>query len=302
MESKSNERSNPLNPFPQCVDCLTALARNAAALAEQKDDGVRGEIEAVARGALERGRQGAWSSPQIANWMLREIRRLSGVSDPYEGFKKREMAAAKRLFSVVKDLVGRDLRSCVSLAALGNSLDFFRDPDEALSEIPAQIKEGLSFYRDDVDRLEAFLAGGPETVLFLTDNAGEIYFDLPLYDYMRMRAKRVVLVVKGGPSLNDLTRAELKGEGLEGRFIEIADTGTDGAGVDWDRVSADFLRSLEEAQLVLSKGMANFETIFPKVLTPAVFFIFRVKCSPVQRYLDAPPNSFMAFFAPSERR
>jgi uncharacterized protein with ATP-grasp and redox domains len=105
-----------------------------------------------------------------------------------------------------------------------------------------------------------------------------------------------VLVVKGGPSLNDLTRAELKLTGLEERFNEIADTGTDGAGIDWDYVSPQFLDLVEASDLILSKGMANFETLYPRSLTSPNFYLFRIKCHAIRDYLKAPDDSFCAIW------
>lgn len=133
-------------------------------------------------------------------------------------------------------------------------------------------------------------------VLYLSDNAGEIYFDYPLYEYIQKRAKRTVLVVKGGATLNDLTRAELHASKLEERFAEVSDTGTDGVGIDWDRVSQEFLGLLKEADLILSKGMANFESLYPRELVSPVFFLFKAKCQPMQAYLSAPAESFWALW------
>ena len=61
----------------------------------------------------------------MANLILREVKRLSGVSDPYANAKMHEMAQAKKVLSQVEEAVGPDLRSLMTLAVLGNSLDFF---------------------------------------------------------------------------------------------------------------------------------------------------------------------------------
>ena len=60
-----------------------------------------------------------------ANRIIREIMRLSGVSEPYHGFKQREMKHARKVIDEIGDRLGSDFRSLVSLAVLGNSLDFF---------------------------------------------------------------------------------------------------------------------------------------------------------------------------------
>lgn len=286
----------PLEPFPQCMDCLTKLAQESAKLALGKNQKLRKEAETAGLAILHAAKGSKLNSPQIAKLILAEVRRRSGIPDPFKNFKVEEMRQARNIFAQVGRSIGGDLRSRLTLAALGNSLDFFSDPEEALSQIPDLLQRGLSFYYDDVDRLESFLSENPDLVLYLTDNSGEIYFDLPLYEYIKERTKRVVLVVKGGPSLNDLTRKELQLAHLEDRLDEVVDTGTDGAGIDWDNVSKEFLNLVERSDLLLSKGMANFETIFPRELTPAVFFLLKAKCRPVQNYLNAPPNSFLAMW------
>ncbi len=286
----------PLNPIPQCIDCLLSMAKNTALLAVNDRPDLVEKSERAARKILADAEVNPTSSPEIANRIIRQVRRLTGVSDPYIEFKAREMEQAQKLFSQLKANVEETLRSCVSLATLGNNLDFFISPEQALAEIPRQFFNEISFFRDDIDQLEDCLRKTPGTVLYLTDNAGEIYFDWPLYEYLRDRSRKTILVVKGGPSLNDLTRTELKSAGLEKMFDPVMDTGTDGAGIDWENVSRDFLDLIASADLVISKGMANFETLYPREMVSPTFFLFKVKCEPIQNYVQAPPNSFMALW------
>jgi uncharacterized protein with ATP-grasp and redox domains len=286
----------PFKPSRQCADCLMGLARQAAAQARGDDSSFLLQTEAVTREILADAEQKGLTSPDVGNRILREVRFRSGVSDPYAKFKAREMAQARKILSQIKGTLSDDLRSRVRVAALGNSIDFFTDPEQTLSEIPNQIQKGAFFFHDDIDRLEGFLSAGLGLVLYLADNAGEIYFDQPLYEYIQKRAGRTVLVVKGGPSLNDLTRAELRADDLEKRFSEVADTGTDGVGIDWECVSKEFLDLVEQADLILAKGMANFESMYPRDLPCPVFFLFKVKCQPMQDYLKAPAESYWALW------
>ncbi len=285
---------NRFDSFPQCAECLLSLARNSPSAAEIEDPNVRSELEASAVRILRHAEEEGLTSPQAANLILRAVRRVTSKDDPYASLKEEEMARAREVFAKLGRDAAGDLRRRVELAALGNSFDFFNRPGEAMRAVPEAIRKGIAFHRDDVDRFGELLDKGPELTLYLTDNAGEIYFDLPLYDYVRERSERAVLVVKGGPSLNDLTRVELKSAGLGSSFSEIADTGTDGVGVDWGHVSDSFRALISQADLVVSKGMANFETLYDRETRASVFFIFKAKCRPIQDYLNAPPESFMA--------
>jgi hypothetical protein len=289
---------NRFESFPQCARCLLSLAKESPAVAELQDARLRSQVEASAVRIIRESEEKNLTSPQAGNLILREVRRLTSKDDPYGPIKAEEMARARDVFSNLGHEAGGDLRRRVELAALGNSFDFFHKPEEAMREVPEAIRKGIAFQRDDVDRFGELLQEKVRLAVYLTDNAGEIYFDLPLYEYIRDRSERIVLVVKRGPSLNDLTRVELKEAELEGRFCEIADTGTDGVGIDWDHVSESFRALVSQSDLIVSKGMANFETLYAWEMTAPVFFIFKAKCRPIRDFLHAPPESFMALLKP----
>ena len=285
-----------LEPIPQCVDCLTSLARDVTALAGSINPETIEKVDRISRKIIEDASNSQCNSPQIANRILRKIRQVTRKEDPYAEFKSDEMAQARRIFAQLNDQIDEYLHSRICLAALGNSLDFFKNPAKALADIPDLFSNGISFYYDNLNRLEAFLAHKPERILYFTDNAGEVYFDIPLYNYLKQHCQQIYLVVKGGPALNDLTRVELKSAQLEDRFDKVADTGTDGAGIDWDNVSPEFLDLFDSADLIISKGMANFETLYPKTIPVPSFYLLKVKCEPIQNYIQAPVNSFLALW------
>jgi uncharacterized protein with ATP-grasp and redox domains len=278
------------------MDCLLSLVRDATLMSAPDNFDLAEKTESIAREMIAEAETNPSSSPQLANRILREVRRLAGVNDPFAEFKAREMDQARRIVSQLESQIGPDLHSRVSLALLGNNLDFFNDPEQALADIPQSLLKEFTYFKNDTDQLETALHRSTDTIVYLTDNAGEIYFDQPLYDYLQQRSRKTVLAVKGGPSLNDLTRAELKAAGLEGAFEALADTGTDGAGIDWEHVSAEFLNLISSADIIISKGMANFETLYARDMAAPVFFLFKVKCEPIQNYIQAPGNSFMALW------
>ena len=282
-------------PFQECRACLVKLAGTAAKMAAD-DPEIRAGAEAAGRAVFDASEKEDISSPELANRMLREIRRVSGAHDPYFEYKKQEMALAGQVFERLKETLRPGLKPALTMAALGNSLDFFRPAREAMPEMEKLLAGSFTFTRDDSDKLEAILDRKPDLVLYLADNSGEAYFDIPLYEHLASRAGRVVLVVKGGPALNDLTLSDLENSDLKPRIREAISTGADGAGLDWENLSPDFLELLQKADLVMAKGMANFETLYPKPLHCPTLFIFKVKCRPMKDFLKAPPESFWALW------
>ena len=286
----------PPGIFPGCRTCLLDLAEKVSVLAAGQDENLGLKVESLGKQIVQNARFDLLTSPELANLMLREIKKVTGVADPYADYKMREMDLALQAFRKIEHALGSDLHTALIAAALGNSLDFFRPPETALDGPEAALGNSAFFYHDDTRALSAFLSSHPRHILYLTDNAGEVYFDLPLYNHLSQIARRVTLVVKGGAALNDLTRSDLEKAGLLDQFSEIADTGTDGVGIDWSNVSEDFIKLCQTADLIIIKGMANFETVYPRELLAPCFFLFKVKCVPMKDYLKAPPDSFWALW------
>ena len=293
---KLDPRTKPLQPDPRCTNCLAELSEDVIRMVGVKALTSQEHIRSETKKILAESEHKGWSSPETANEILRVIRGVSGVADPYKTVKSEEMARAESVFSEVKDQVGNDLRSLANLAILGNSLDFFRSLDDALAGISEQAGTELVYFQDDLARLQDFLVKEPGLVLYLTDNAGEVFFDFPLFQYIQNLARRTVLVVKGGPGLNDLTGADLESTAISGMFDETMDTGTDGAGIDWRHISPAFASLVEKADLIVAKGMANFETVYFRELSIPVFFLFRAKCHVVADYFKAPMDSMIALW------
>lgn len=286
--------NRPYCTLPQCVACIADLAHSASAMAAASNSALQREAEAVALSVLRQGRNSDEIAPLLANRILRAIKGVTDVKDPFASYKIKEMEQSRETFERIRGQLDGSRYTCLKIAAIGNSLDFFKPPQVAFAELKELIRKDDIFHHLDADRLETALNGNPGLILYLTDNTGEVVFDIPLYDHLRKKAKRVVLVTKGSaPALNDLTRFDLEKAGLMHRFDEVADTGTDGAGVDWRRVSSEFIGLLDRADLVICKGGANFETVYPHHFRAPAFFLFKVKCRPDQMdFFTSPPEVF----------
>ena len=140
---------NQLETIPQCVDCLMSLARDVTALTESTNPEIIKKVDRISREIIEGAAGKQFSSPQIANRLLREIRQITRTEDPYAEFKSREMTQARKISSRLENQIDQHLHSRVCLAALGNSLDFFKNPAQALADIPHQLRNGFSFCCDN---------------------------------------------------------------------------------------------------------------------------------------------------------
>ena len=227
----------------------------------------------------------------------RIIARVTGCKDPYKEMKeeanKRALELLPKLKKLIKDTpeAGR-LRISALISCLGNVLDY--DVPGSNSDIDSAMEllhEG--FFLDDTDKLKSKIEENTE-ILFFTDNAGEIGFDTVLVEELKKLGAKITVAVKGGPSLNDATLDDSSMVGMEKIADEVITTGTDAIGIRLDESPQWFLDRFNNADLIIAKGMANWETLSEDPVPCPTMFIFRTKCEPVALSLNSPENKCIA--------
>jgi len=98
--------------------------------------------------------------------------------------------------------------------------------------------------------------------------------------------KKIIAAVRGFPVLNDALRADAEEVGLT-QIVPVIDNGNDGMGTVLEQCSPEFMSRLEEADLVISKGLGNYETLVTydaTMLPKKVAFLFKAKCSFIAQF------------------
>jgi damage-control phosphatase, subfamily I len=270
-----------------CYECIRRLIVQAAELATN-DISLRQRAIGEAIRTLDSEFSYSQISIVIAGKIHNIIREVTGNPDPYRAMKENEMMVAKESYSQLRQRDTNDLRASLQLAAAANAIDFFTEA----SSIRQHISEPVDFAVDDSERLEAKLKNATK-VLYLADNAGELYFDLPLVKYMR-RFSPVIYAVKPSPVQNDLTLDDIKKSGLEAEFGGVMSTGVVSPGVILSQASPQFRQEFESADLIFAKGMGNYEALSEYRPEGRVFYCLKAKCQPVADSLGVPINSFVA--------
>ena len=136
-----------------------------------------------------------------------------------------------------------------------------------------------------MDRLRDLLAGAKE-VLYLFDNCGEIVLDVPLIRELRSMGLKVTGVVKGEPIITDATWEDLAVSGADQALSGCLTTGAFAIGVDMELAPQELKDAFSRADLVLAKGMANFEALSDLGIRP-IAHLLRSKCHPVSQAIGA---------------
>jgi len=143
-------------------------------------------------------------------------------------------------------------------------------------------------------RLDANLAefsraiAAAERILYLADNAGEIVFDRLLIE--RLPTEKVTVAVRGLPVINDATLIDAEYAGIT-ELVEVIDNGSDAPGTILEDCSEAFLERFHAADLIISKGQGNYETL--SQVHKDIYFLLKVKCPVVARDVGCQMNSLV---------
>lgn len=169
------------------------------------------------------------------------------------------------------------LYAALQLAILGNYIDFSALAGEVsfekLDEMMAQAQE-MELDQQTYENFLRDLEAG-RNLLYLTDNAGEIGFDRIFAEQILKKFPdlSITFCVRGAPALNDATRADAAAVGIP---FTVIDNGNRVAGTQLELLSAEARQAMDAADVILSKGQANVETLYGCDYN--IYFAFLVKC------------------------
>lgn len=223
------------------------------------------------------------------------IKRHSGRSDPYRQLKEESNRVAADLLPVARQFY-EDARSkieaLIRIAAAANSMEFgVKGHDFENSTfgrvLAATLCERLAGDLDEVERrLQHF-----HNIFYLTDNSGEVVFDLFVIEKLQEMGKTVVIGSKSEPILNDITADEVAGM----TTVQVVPTGPV-VGTALEHITSQSKALLFNPDwLILSKGMGNFETMseFDEQLKGRIIYVLRAKCEPVAYEMGVPKGTLV---------
>ncbi|HTG02175.1 MAG TPA: ARMT1-like domain-containing protein [Nitrospirota bacterium] len=221
----------------------------------------------------------------------RMVRGQTG-SDPYAAVKREYNRVALALLPALQAMAQESndrLEAGVRVAIAGNVIDFgIYDTVDLDRSVEDSFRLPLV---PDVFRLFSDKIRASRRILYLCDNAGEIVFDRVLLDILRAMGKDTLAVVKGAPVINDATLDDARDAGLV-QSSAIMDNGSDGIGTLLETCSPAFLDAYRNADVIISKGQANYETLAGEC-DERTFFLFKVKCPVVAEHLGRPTGDIV---------
>lgn len=276
-----------MRTYLECIPCFFRQALEGARHAGLSAKNQKKVIDIFA--ALIPGISLKLSPPEIARIGYSILNKCGFRVDPYRKIKKKSNMLALKLLNKLRKKVDNakdKLLIAVELAIAGNVIDFGvknrLNIKEELKKIIA--KEGritknrmIFHYSEFKKRLKT-----AKNILYLADNAGEVVFDRLLIEEIRREypGKPIFYAVKEKPIINDALLADAKMCGID-KVAMIISNGTDAPGTILRICSTDFKRIYNKADMIISKGQGNFESLSKEKRD--IFFLFMVKCPVVAR-------------------
>jgi hypothetical protein len=227
--------------------------------------------------------QGACSA-HVATKVHSKAYEAMGVEDPYLELKVKADEVAEKYISGIEKMVSESqnpLRMAIKVAAVGNIMDFgsgiaIDDPEEFNEIFYDLLDQGI-----DIGEAEEQALILAKSILYVFDNCGESQLDKILIRLLKSQGKKVVGVVRGEPILNDITAKDAKRIGLDKELDLMISTGMFAIGVDMSSAPEYLKFAIEETDLIVAKGMANYESLSSENIGKPVLYILRTKCMPV---------------------
>jgi damage-control phosphatase, subfamily I len=267
---------------PRCTYCLLSRVHFQSKLSTDDEELISKTLHECL-GVMNKHYNPEAVSASIATKIHRKCYEVLKDNDPYAVTKKLINQAAIKVLPAAKEKIyenspdDRELfRRVVLGSVIANYFDFgIMGFDASEDKFEAAF---LKFFEHglDVDDTPKML-GLLQDVVYIADNCGEILFDMLVFDIIRKLGGKITLVVRGGPILTDVTLDEVKEFEIGKKVDRILTTGSNAVGVLIEEAPTELLKAMKDATLIISKGMANYETLSEHNFGPIAYMLL-TKC------------------------
>lgn len=231
------------------------------------------------------------SPPALAQQIHRQVKKITGIHDPYRREKEHENRLALKLLPEFRSRIksaSDPLITAARFAIAGNAIDLGIDGAMTGTDIRKDLQKALTdtFFGDRDEFRKS--VDSAERILYLADNAGEIVFDRLLIE--QLSPERVTLAVRGKPVLNDATTTDAISGGLH-EIVNIVSNGSDAPGTLLHDCSPEFLKYYEDADLIIAKGQGNYESLSEERRN--IYFLLKIKCPVISSHVGCPVGSYL---------
>jgi len=226
------------------------------------------------------------SPPEVASDVYEKMAEIANKEDLYDEIKQLSTEKARSFIPILTTRLQKSsnkLLTATKIAVAGNVIDLAAAVEFDLQEELEKIFH-TEFAHNNFQELMQELQKA-EKVVILGDNVGEHIFDHLFIEVLKELYPKVLFsyMVRGNPIINDVTLKEAHEAGFD-TLCELVDSGVNTPGFAYNRANAYARKLFDEADLVISKGMGNYECLSPSH-RKNICFLLKVKCEVVAHSL-----------------
>ena len=222
------------------------------------------------------------TAPEFSEFIYDTVIEETGKKDPYESLKKDQNDIILNRSEIFENKINKaddPLYKSATYALAGNIIDYggVQTFDLDLDEFD-RIKIDINDYNIFKEKLKTC-----KSILYIADNAGEAVFDKFFIKQIKNFNPEIITnyAVKSKPAINDMTKKDADYINIS-KHTRVIESGMGMAGTVIKKTTDEFRDIYKNADLVISKGQGNFETLDNE--KREILFIFKVKCNIVSDY------------------
>lgn len=274
----------------ECAGCIERVALEAGQNNGTHDNTLHRMVISRMLDVLKKAISDGVAGCPVGHRMMDVIHEVTGWSDPYKDFKRRKTRESEQLVLIVREAVEKSsepLREACKATTIGNLMDVITFTASEALGIDSFLK--IPFVVNHFDEFRSTLHSA-ESVVYLADNAGEVFFDKILIDQIRLQKGDIPIeyFVKDFPFLcdakyEDAVAAKIGQVATIKAILFNRQNGMDlGFGLS---VHEEFLNIIRRADLVVAKGQANYHLLTSLGIN--AFCLFVHKCPVIARAEEA---------------
>lgn len=281
-----------MKTYLDCIPCFFKQALEAAILAGADDKTQKKIINEIAKAIP--GIELSSTPPEMGKTIHDVVKKLIGQEDPYKKLKEKATEQTLKIYPELKKKiksVDNKLLMAVELAIAGNIIDYgTKNSLDVEKELTKILRKEQGFIKEEKESIFNFKSfknavKNAKDILYIGDNVGETVFDCILLEEIKKidPEKEIVYAVREKPIINDVLKEDAVRAGID-NFAKIISSGSEVPGTILALCSKKFLKIFRKADLVISKGQGNYETLSDE--NRPIFFLFMAKCPVIARHVD----------------
>ena len=233
----------------------------------------------------------SFSPPEMVQKVFEVVEAYCGKKDYYAVAKEKSNKYIMDMYDELSGMISNSadpFDTAMRLAIAGNIIDFGAKHDFSDKLIHVEIEKVLASNEISSNLLKDEVKKAKK-ILYIGDNTGEIVFDKLFIEQLPI--EKITYAVRGEAVLNDVLMEDAEMVGLTDMLPVISNGSALLPGTVLEQCSPEFRKLFFEADLIISKGQGNYETM--SAIEHNIIFLLMIKCPVIGRDIGYKTGSFV---------